>query len=83
MPAPVAKALLSYHILEGVWQASDLPEETQRKLVVNTHLKPPVLTNVTSGAVMKLSRSSNGSATGVQMAESLLLSLLLRHAVTL
>ncbi|KAF4548441.1 Fasciclin domain-containing protein 4 [Elsinoe fawcettii] len=59
VPAPVATALLSYHLLEGEYLASDIPTEGLPE-IAHTYLKPPVLTNVTKGAAVKLSRGSAG-----------------------
>jgi len=52
IPAPVARALFHYHILDGEWDSDNINAKTR---VVHTHLKPPVLTNVTAGAAVKLS----------------------------
>ncbi|EME84317.1 uncharacterized protein MYCFIDRAFT_135682 [Pseudocercospora fijiensis CIRAD86] len=57
VPAPVAKALLSYHALQGVYMADDLGKAA---IVTHSHLVPPALTNVTKGAAVKLSRGNAG-----------------------
>nr|AIW00657.1 fasciclin [Shiraia sp. slf14] len=57
VPAPVARALLTYHVLQGEHTLDSLSSQQQ---VVHTYLKPPVLTNVTDGAAVKLSRDNSG-----------------------
>ncbi|TKX25783.1 fasciclin domain-containing protein 2 [Elsinoe australis] len=59
VPAPVATALLSYHLLEGQYPASSIPTSGPPE-IAHTYLKPPVLTNVTKGAAVKLSRGGSG-----------------------
>ncbi|KXT06828.1 hypothetical protein AC578_7217 [Pseudocercospora eumusae] len=58
VPAPVAKALLSYHALHGVYMAENLVLGNEA-IVTHSHLVPPVLTNVTKGAAVKLSRGQS------------------------
>lgn len=62
IPAPVARALFQYHVLDGDWDSESINAKTR---VVHTYLKPPVLTNVSSGAAVKLS-----SIDGTVMTES-------------
>jgi uncharacterized surface protein with fasciclin (FAS1) repeats len=52
IPAPVARALFQYHVLDGEWELESIIGKGR---VVHTYLKPPVLTNVTAGAAVKLS----------------------------
>ncbi|KAG8630613.1 hypothetical protein KVT40_002232 [Elsinoe batatas] len=59
VPAPVAVALLSYHLLDGEYPTSSIPS-TGLPEIAHTYLKPPVLTNVTRGAAVKLSRGDAG-----------------------
>ncbi|KAH8730336.1 FAS1 domain-containing protein [Phaeosphaeriaceae sp. PMI808] len=56
-PAPMARAVLRYHVLEG-----DYASETINKYprIVHTYLKPPILTNVTQGATVKLRKDNGG-----------------------
>lgn len=56
VPAPVAHALFKYHVLEGTHRSSDI--KTHAK-IVQTKLTPPVLTNVTAGAAVKLAKAHN------------------------
>ncbi|KXT10993.1 hypothetical protein AC579_5014 [Pseudocercospora musae] len=58
VPAPVAKALLSYHALHGIYMAENLVLGNEA-IVVHSHLVPPMLTNVTEGAAVKLSRGQS------------------------
>lgn len=58
VPAPVARALLSYHVLQGEHSSKAISAEG--KEVMHTILKPPFLTNVTSGAAVKLGKDSKG-----------------------
>ncbi|KAF7185433.1 Fasciclin-like arabinogalactan protein [Pseudocercospora fuligena] len=58
VPAPVAKALLSYHALHGIYMAENLVLGNEA-IVTHSHLVPPVLTNVTNGAAVKLSRGQS------------------------
>ena len=55
VPPVVARALLTYHVLDGVHPAGSIsargPESAQ---VVHSLLQPPVFTNVTRGAGVKL-----------------------------
>lgn len=51
IPAPVARALFQYHVIVGEYGSNSIGAHAQ---VLHTHLKPPVLTNVTSGAALKL-----------------------------
>ncbi|KAH5605169.1 fasciclin-like arabinogalactan protein elcF [Parastagonospora nodorum] len=62
IPAPVARALFQYHVLDGEWESESIIGKGK---VVHTYLKPPVLTNVTAGAAVKLS-----SVDGTIMTES-------------
>ncbi|PNS21568.1 hypothetical protein CAC42_927 [Sphaceloma murrayae] len=59
VPAPVATALLSYHLLDGEYPTSEIPSDGPAE-IAHTYLKPPILTNVTKGAAVKLSRGGNG-----------------------
>ncbi|PSN62391.1 FAS1 domain-containing protein [Corynespora cassiicola Philippines] len=47
----IARALLQYHVLEGTWHSSDLSTTPK---VLHTLLQPPILTNVSKGAAVKL-----------------------------
>jgi uncharacterized surface protein with fasciclin (FAS1) repeats len=51
IPAPVARALFQYHVLKGEHVSKSIGAHAQ---VIHTHLQPPVLTNVTNGAAVKL-----------------------------
>lgn len=58
VPAAVARALLQYHIVDGVHVSQSISDQNHRPVVAHTYLKPPVLTNVTDGAALKLSRDA-------------------------
>ncbi|KAH7094401.1 FAS1 domain-containing protein [Paraphoma chrysanthemicola] len=58
VPTPVARALLSYHVLNGNFDSQTLSRKPQ---VIHTYLTPPVLTNVSAGAAVKLHTSSDGT----------------------
>ena len=63
----VARALLTYHVLDGMHLAGSIPAQgPESALVVHSLLQPPVLTNVTRGATVKL----YGNGDGVVVAES-------------
>lgn len=56
----IARALLQYHFLEGRWTSQDIPSAPDAAPnVVHTFLQPPILTNVSSGAAVKLQRSGS------------------------
>ncbi|KAK7447917.1 hypothetical protein CaCOL14_007452 [Colletotrichum acutatum] len=50
----LARAILEYHFLEGVFTSSDPSLETDVQLA-HSVLRPPILTNVTDGPMVKLS----------------------------
>ncbi|KAI9668123.1 MAG: hypothetical protein M1821_000943 [Bathelium mastoideum] len=51
----IARALLTYHVLDGAYTTDAIPYSDEPQ-VVHTLLQPPILTNVTKGAAVKLSR---------------------------
>lgn len=53
VPAEVARALLTYHVLNGVHNSKSIQSSEDHR-IAHTHLTPPVLTNVTEGAALKL-----------------------------
>ena len=62
VPPFVARALLTYHVLNGVHPAGSIaaargPESAQ---IVHSLLQPPVLTNVSRGAIVKLYGAGDG-----------------------
>ena len=56
----IARALLTYHVLDGTY-TTDTISTSEEKQVVHSLLQPPILTNVTQGAAVKLSRSEGAS----------------------
>ncbi|KAF2230542.1 Fasciclin-domain-containing protein [Viridothelium virens] len=52
----IARALLTYHVLDGTYTADSIPSSNEKQ-VVHSFLQPPILTNVTQGAAVKLSRN--------------------------
>ncbi|KAL9096252.1 MAG: hypothetical protein Q9165_001775 [Trypethelium subeluteriae] len=52
----IARALLTYHVLDGTYTTDSIPDSDEKQ-VVHSFLQPPILTNVTHGAAVKLSRS--------------------------
>ncbi|MCJ1333574.1 hypothetical protein MMC10_010274 [Thelotrema lepadinum] len=57
----VARALLTYHVLDGVHPAGSIPARgPESALVVHSLLQPPVLANVTRGAAVKLYGDGDG-----------------------
>ena len=61
VPPVVARALLTYHVLDGVHPASSIPARgPESAQVVHSLLQPPLLTNVTRGAAVKLYGDSDG-----------------------
>lgn len=64
----IARALLTYHVLDGEWQSNSLPDKGVSK-VTHSFLRPPILTNVSSGAAVKLYREENDmySESGLQV----------------
>ncbi|KAI9706232.1 MAG: hypothetical protein M1820_004807 [Bogoriella megaspora] len=59
----IARALLRYHVLDGTFPTLAVPETDPK--VVQTFLQPPVLTNVTRGAGVKILRTSPGSGSRI------------------
>lgn len=66
----IAKALLTYHVLDGAYPAKAILAGQEPK-VVHTLLRPPILTNVTQGAAIKLSRSGRGQQTDIVLESGL------------
>ena len=56
----IARALLTYHVLDGTYTADSIPGSDEPQ-VVHSLLQPPVLTNVSRGAAVKLSRDRYSS----------------------
>ncbi|KAL6705695.1 hypothetical protein ACN47E_006484 [Coniothyrium glycines] len=65
IPAPIARALLEYHIIDGTYISESIPDNDLEPEVVHTYLKPPTLTNVSTGAALKLSREASGRVTTI------------------
>ena len=55
----IARALLTYHVLDGTYTTESIPASDEKQ-VVHSLLQPPILTNVTNGAAVKLSRDGGG-----------------------
>ena len=56
----IARALLTYHVLDGVHPADSIPAGgPESAQIVHSLLQPPVLTNVTSGAAVKLYKNDD------------------------
>ncbi|KAF2795493.1 FAS1 domain-containing protein, partial [Melanomma pulvis-pyrius CBS 109.77] len=64
----IARALLTYHVLDGEWTSNSIPSSGMPQ-VVHTFLRPPILTNVSNGAAVKLYRKGNDitSESGLQV----------------
>lgn len=61
VPAEVAQALLKYHVLHGVHDSRSILGASDGWQIAHTHLTPPVLTNVSAGAAVKLYAAGTGS----------------------
>lgn len=61
----LAKGILDYHLLEGVHTTSTLAK-TADSTIVHSVLKPPILTNVTAGPMVKFLPQAGGSAVVVE-----------------
>ena len=61
VPPFVARALLTYHVLDGIYPADSIPARgLESAQVVHSLLQPPILTNVTRGAAVKLYGDGDG-----------------------
>ncbi|GKT47434.1 fasciclin-like arabinogalactan protein [Colletotrichum spaethianum] len=55
----LSKSILKYHFLEGVYPSTDPSLKTDTQ-IVHSVLRPPILTNVTAGPVVKLRMGKDG-----------------------